>query len=78
MNRVKEFFRIDLLFVFKGSEQEKIAGHDTAFDGIDGSFFQLIGKVDQFIVAVELAAFSQRAGLCKDGCDGVGRGFFTL
>ena len=78
MDSVEELLGVDLLFVFKRAQQVKVACHDTALDGVDSSFLELIGKVDQLRQLVELAALSQCARPREDGSDGVRRGLFAL
>src|SRR5699024_4518290 len=48
------------------------------FDGVDGSFFQRIGKAAQGVDAIQFAALAQRAGPGEEGGHRVGGSLLAL
>lgn len=66
------------LHVLAVIDQGEILGHLAALDSVEARLLERVGKVDQFVVLVELATECEPARPCVDGSDRVGRGLVTL
>ena len=60
------------------NQQGQVLGHDAVFgDGIQDAFLQGVGKFDDVWGVVQLTSLGDTSGPCKNGGNGVSRGFFA-